>query len=138
MALEAFAKDIRIGGGIGCGFLLHTRGHIEFVHTVIAIIRQLGGGIALALHGHGMDQHRPRCARLGAAQHVQELGHVMTIDRTDIGKAQMLEQCRGFLVAGDQFARTLRALAQRFGQVGGNAIGDILECGQGRVLGQAR
>ena len=62
------------------------------------------GGVALALLGHDMQQHRPLMIRVPeVAQHRHEVIEVVPVDRADIVETQLLEQCP----AGQQAAREL-------------------------------
>ena len=130
------SENARVIRGIGGGFLLLAGRDIEFRNAMVAAIGPFGRCIALALDRDGMDQDRPGGARLGCAQNRQKLAHVMSVDRADIGEAQMFEQGRGFGMASDQFARTLCALTQGFGQVGRDPIRDVLQRGQRRLTGK--
>ena len=93
----------------------------------------LGGRVALALPGDAMDQHRTGDAGARRAQHRQELAHVVAVDRADVGKAELLEERAAAGHAGDEVAGAAGAGAERLGQGAGEALGDVLERGEGGV-----
>ena len=59
--------------------------------TMEADAVELGGGIALSLHGLDMDQHRsPQCE--GALEDLLHLGHVVPVEDADVGDPHVLEE----------------------------------------------
>src|SRR3546814_7525489 len=54
--------------------------------------RRLGGGIALALGRHRMDQLRAMVAVADILQHRDQMLQIMPVDRPDIIESQFLEQ----------------------------------------------
>ena len=114
---QRIAKDIGIGGRIGLGLRLFPRQRVELRHAVIFVRRILGRRKALALHRHRMDQHRPRRPRPRGAQGLQHLPHVMPVDGSDIGKAQLLKQSAAPRHPRHQLPRPPRAVAHGPGQM---------------------
>jgi hypothetical protein len=64
----------------------------NFLDAVIFVRRRLGGGIALALLRHDMEQHRAFLGVADILQHRDQMVEIVTVDRADIVKAQLLEQ----------------------------------------------
>ena len=113
---QRLRKDLGIGGRVRDGLCLHARQDIELRRRMAPVPRRLGGGIALALPGDHMNQHRPRGPRLDRAQHRQQLVKIMSVDRTHIGKAQLLEQCPAHGHAFQHFLGAPRPHLERLGQ----------------------
>ncbi len=100
---QGLAEHLGIGRRVGLGLDLGAGHHVEFVDAVIFVRGGLGGGVALALLGHDMDQHRP--ADIGVPHVLQDreqMVEVMAVDRADVIEAKLLEQgAAGDIVAGD-------------------------------------
>ena len=105
--------------------MLLARDHIEARGGVAAIWAIFG--IAFALLGNRMNEHRPIRPRLDSAQNRKQLIHIMPINRADVIKAQFFEQgaadCRGF----QQFFRAARPVLERLGQKRYCALGGGFE-----------
>ena len=86
-----------------------------------------GGGIALALLGDRMDQHRPGRALLDRAQQRQKLVQIMPIDGADIGKAQFLKHRPADGHALQHFLGPARAHLDRLRQEAHGALGHGLQ-----------
>ena len=65
-------------------------GEVEGTLGVIAHLIFLGEGIALALGGGHMHEHRPLVG-VGLLEHLDHAGDVVAIHRTHVGEAQLLE-----------------------------------------------
>ena len=129
---QGLAKDGGIAGRIGPGFGLFAGADIEFGDAMIFVGAVFSRGIAFALDRADMDQHRTRGTGAGGAQHGQQLGHVMPVDRADISKAQFLEQ-RPLPTghAGDQRPGAAGVVAQGAGQGGLEPLGQFLDRAKG-------
>ena len=69
--------------------------------------RALGRGVALALLGDAVNQHRLVAERLGVLEHTDQGVHVVAVDRADIVEAELFEEG----AAGDHAAGVLFRLA---------------------------
>ncbi len=78
----------RGGGSLG----LLAGDHVELDHGVVLVVGGLGVDVALALLGDGVDQHRLVVHRLDVLQHGDQVAEIMTVDRTDVVEAQLLEE----------------------------------------------
>jgi hypothetical protein len=115
---QGLAEDAGIAGRVGAPLGLRAGRHVELRHAVIAALRRLGGGVALALDRAGMDQHRAGRLRTRRAQRGQQFGHGMAVDRAEVGEAQILEQRRAAGLAGQHGARAPGVIAQGWRQRG--------------------
>ena len=116
LADQRLRKDLGIGGRVRDGLRLHARQNIEFRGCMAPVPRRFGGGIALALLGDHMDQHRPRRPRLDRAQHRQQLVQIMSVDGAQIGKTQLFKQRPADGHAFQHFLGAPRAQLERLGQ----------------------
>ena len=107
--------------------MLFAADHIEFRRGMALVIGAFGGGVTFALFGHHMDQDRPRRPRLDRAQNRQQLVHVVTVQRSDIGKAQLFEQGAANGHAFQHFLGPFGALLERRGQQADRAFGGGFE-----------
>ncbi len=85
---------------------------------MVFVTRRFGRGIAATLFGDDMQQHGTKVIRVAqVAQDLDQLRHVMPIDRADIVEAEFLEQG----AAGDDAARIFVGLLRRALQPVGQA-----------------
>ena len=127
LADQRLREDLGVGWRVRRLLLLRARHHVELRHPVVLVARRLRRGVALALPGQRMDQHRPVAARLHRPQDRHQLLHVVPVDRPDIGEAQLLEQRAADRHALDQVARPPRALLERLRQQPHRALGRGLQ-----------
>ena len=113
---QRLAEDLCIGRRIRFRLGLFARHNVELRRRMALVARPLGRGIALALLRQHMDQDRPRRPVAHGAQDGQQLAHVMPVDRTDIGKAQRLEQGAADRQTLEHVLGPLCPLAERLGQ----------------------
>ncbi len=86
------AEHVLIGRGAGSAFGLFAGDDVELGHAVILVGRVLRRGIALALFGDDMDQHRPFRRVPHVLQHREQVIEVVPVNRADIVETQFLEQ----------------------------------------------
>ncbi len=89
---QRLGENRSIAGRVGRGLGLHARQHVEFARCMAFVAGGLCRGIALALFGDHMDQHRPFGAGVNRAQNRHKLVQIMPVNRPDIGKAQLFKQ----------------------------------------------
>jgi len=118
---ERFAKDILILRRARRRFRLLAGDDVEFLHAMIFVGGGLGGGIALALYRHRMDQHRPMVAVAHIFEDRDQMLQIMPVDRPDIIKSELLEQGAAHRHAASELVGLLRRLVERFGQLARNA-----------------
>ena len=91
---KRFCEHRGIGRRSAAGpLVLLARDDVELDHAVIFVGRAFGRGIALALLGHDVDEHRPDVGVADIFKDFDQRTDVMAVDRPDVIKAQFLEQC---------------------------------------------
>jgi hypothetical protein len=106
---QFLGEHLGVAGRAGGRLLLLAGDHVELDHRVQLVGGALGGGVALALLGDDVDQHRLFVEVLGVVQHRDQGVHVVAVDRADIVEAQFLEEG----AAGDHAAGVFLGLAGR-------------------------
>ena len=108
--------DQRLGEHAGVGgrrrfrFRLGAGDDVEFGDAVPFVLGLLGRQVAVALLGHGVDQHRPALLAVAdVLQHRQQMVDIVAVDRPDIVEAELLEQ----RPAGDEAAGIFLGAARR-------------------------
>ena len=120
---QGIGKHAGIAGGVTGGLFLFAGDHVKGRHPMSPVTGSFGGCITLAFFGQHMDQHRPRGAVLDGAQQWQQLAQVMPINRADIGKAQLFEQCAANGHGFQHFLGALGPFLKRRGQQADRAFG---------------
>jgi len=98
------AEHVLIGGGRGRALGLFAGDDVELGHAVILVGRVFCRGIALALLGDDMDQHRAFGGVTHILQHGEQVIQIVPVDRADVIEAQFFEQSpAGHHAAGEFF-----------------------------------
>src|SRR3546814_7477380 len=84
----------------------------------------LGRGVALALLGHRMDQHRAMLAVADIFEHWDQMVEIMPVDRADIIEAELLEERSAHRHAARELVGLLCRLVQRVRQLAREAPRD--------------
>ena len=105
-------EHLGVAGGVGDGLGLFARHHVELDHRMEFVGAALGGGVALALLRHDVDQHRPVLDGGRLLQDRHQIVHVVTVDGADVIEAQLLEEG----AAGDHAARIFLGLLGRLAE----------------------
>ena len=124
---QRLREDRGIAGRVRFRLGLHAGDHVELGGGMALVRGCLGRGITLALLGHDVDQDRTVGPRPHGAQQGQQLFHVVTVDRPDIGKAQLLEQGAAHGHALQHLLGAARALLQGVRQHADGALGHRLQ-----------
>ncbi len=117
------AEDAGVGGRVGGGFVLFSGDHVEFRGGMATVGGLFGGGIALALPGDDMQQHRPGGTVAHLTQHAREILDIMPVERADIGKPQLLEDGAADGHGLQRFLGAARALLEGLRQQAHRALG---------------
>ena len=98
---QALSEYGRVGRRVGFRLGLCAGCDVELGDCVILVVRRFGGGVALALLCHHVNQDWPgrRIAHIG--EHRQQMVEVVAVDRPDIEEAEFFKQ----RAAGDHAAR---------------------------------
>ena len=119
---QAVGEDRSIARGVAGRLVLRSGNHIEFRNSVVFLCRRSGKGMALALFGDDMDEHRTaRMAVTDVLQHRQQMRHVMAVDRTDMEESQLAED----RIAADQVAGSLAGAPRRALDLGREPAGHL-------------
>ncbi len=97
---QGFGEHLGIGRRRRLRFRLRAGRHVELDDAVILVGRFLGRLVAFALLGHDVDQERPILGVAHVGEHGQQVIDVVTVDRSHIEEAKLVEQC----AAGDEAA----------------------------------
>ena len=90
---QSVTEHVLIGGRASGRFRFLASDHIEFGHAVIFVRAFLGGGIALALGRHDMDQNRALLAIADILQNRDQMVKIVAIDWADIIEAELFKKC---------------------------------------------
>ena len=115
---QPLRKHRRVAWRVADRFLLRAGNDVEFRNSVIFFGGRAGKGMALALFGHHMNQHRPtRVPVANVFQHRQKMRHVMAVNRPDMKKAKLAEH----RIATDQITCRLAGAPRRAFDLGRKA-----------------
>ena len=87
-----------------------------------------GGCVALALLRHDVDEDRTRLGIAYVAQHGQQVVEIVTVDRSDVVKAKLFEQCAAGPEATRELLRATRLLSEELRQVLRELFADVAQC----------
>ena len=124
---QALGKNIGVGGRIGLRLGLRASHHIEGGDTVIFIGRGFSRCIAFALLRDHMQQDRTCAVVTDVFENRQQMVEIMAVDRTDIKKAQLLEQGAACPEAAGIFFGALGLVVEKFRQFFGQLLGRLAE-----------
>jgi hypothetical protein len=92
---------------------------VELDHAMVFVGAAFGRGIALALLGDGVDQHRAVVAVADVLEDLDQAEDVMAVDRADVIEAELLEQGAAGHHAAGIFLEPLGRVAHRRGSLAG-------------------
>ena len=124
---QALGEDFCVNGRIRLRLGLRAGRDVEFDNAMIFVGGDFGRAIALALLGDDMDQDRAGFRVAHVFQHGQEMIEIMSVDRTDIIEAELLEQGAAGHHAAGIFLGADRALLEEFRQVRGELFADLAQ-----------
>ena len=101
---------------------------------MILVGRAFGRSVALALLGHDVDQDRPVLRVPHILENRQQVIEIVTVDRADIVKAELLEQRAAGPERAGIFLGALRLLVNRLRQIAGELLAHLAQ----RPVGAAR
>ena len=113
LADQRLGEDLGVAGRVALGLGLLAGDHVELGHRVVLVLGGLGRGIALALVGDHVHQHRAVGDVAHVLQHRHQVVHVVAVDRADVVEAQLLEEGAAGGHAAGVFLGLARGLLQR-------------------------
>ena len=118
-------EHLGVAGRVGGRLRLLAGDDVELDHRVQLVGAALRRGVALALLGDDVDQHRPVGDGRGVLQDGHQVVHVVPVDRPDVVEAELLEEGAAGDHAAGVFLGLLRRLLERAGQVFGELLADL-------------
>ncbi len=100
---------------------------IELLDAMIFVRRRFSRRVAFALLGHDMNEARPFSGIPDIFQNRYQLIEIMAVDRTDIVKAQFLEQGATHRHAARKFIGFAGGIVERAGQFAGEPLGKVAQ-----------
>jgi hypothetical protein len=143
LAHQRVRERLRVRRNAADGFLLLPGGDVEARDAVVLVLRALRVGVAAALLGDDVDQHRAHgTRRLDFLQNSHQVLQVVAVHGADVVQTELLEQRRA--AAGDHAARVLvnlrRHLLHRHRHRLGDGLGALAKLSQrlGRLQARER
>ena len=131
---QLLGEHLCVAGGVGRRLRLLAGDDVELGHRVQLVVGALGRGVALALLGDDVDQHRLVGVVADVLQHRDQGVEVVPVDGPDIVEAQLLEQSP----AGDHAAGVFLGLARGLLQGPRQGAGHLLAQLAQRLVAAAR
>ena len=128
------SEHLGVAGRVGDGLGLLARDHVELDDRMEFIGAAFGGGIALALLRHDVNQNRAVLDGGRLLQDRDQIVHVVAVDRADIIEAQLLEEGAPSDHAAGVFLGLLGRLAEGARQVLGHRLAQAADV----LIGAAR
>ena len=100
---------------------------INGLPIMILVGGRFRGCIALALLRHDVDKDWTCLGIAYVTQHRQQVVEVVTVDRTDVVKAKLFEQCAAGPEASRELLRASRLLSEEFRQVLRQLLADVTQ-----------
>ncbi len=112
---QRLGEDARVARRARGGLGLHAGDDVELHDAVIFVGAVLGRGVALALLGDDVDQHRPVVGVADILEHLDQRVDIMAVDRADIIEAELVEERAAGEHAAGIFLHLARRDVQRLG-----------------------
>ena len=135
---QRLAEHLRIAGRIGRRLGLRAGNDVELGNAVILVGCLLCRGIALALAGHHMDQHRTLGVFLHVSQDRQQRRQVVPVDRSDVVETQFLEQRAAGDITAGMFHRPGDCPVDGLAEIGGQLLAQFPHAHIGAARGKPR
>ncbi len=125
---QSAGEDLGVGRRVGLGADLLAGNDVELTYAMVLVGRLLRRAIAVSLLRDHVNQHRAGLLRIAyVLQHRQEMIEIVTVDGTDVVKAQLLEQGAAGDHAAGIFLGPLRSLLERAGEFLGHHAGEMAQ-----------
>ena len=124
---QAFGEHFGVGRRVGLAFRLRAGHHVERHHAVILVGRAFRRAVTLALLGHDVDEDRSVFRIAHVLEHRQQVIEIVTVDRPDVIKAELLEQRAAGPERPGIFLGALRLFVDRLRQVPGELLAHLAQ-----------